>query len=170
MAKVSSESSISDTPSGVVSAETFASIDGLEFLQRIRDGQFPPPPIAALLGLRIVEAETGRTVFTARPDSRLYNPMGAVHGGYMATLLDSCMGCAVHSKLKAGQGYTTVELKVSYVRPLTEETGEVRAEGKIIHAGRQIATAEGRLTDSSGRLLAHASTTCLIFTLPRANT
>ena len=93
--------------------------------------------------------------------------MGAIHGGYMATLLDSCMGCAVHSRLKAGQGYTTVELKVSYVRPLTKETGEVRAEGKIIHAGRQIATADGRLTDMRGRLLAHASTTCLIFTLPK---
>ncbi|MBL8895239.1 MAG: PaaI family thioesterase [Rhizobiales bacterium] len=154
-------------PPGVVSAETFASVDGLEFLQRIRDGRFPPPPIAALLGFYPIEVESGRAVFAARPDSRLYNPMGAIHGGYMATLLDSCMGCAVHSKLKAGQGYTTVELKVSYVRPLTEETGEVRAEGKIIHHGRQIATADGRLTDSRGRLLAHASTTCLIFNLPK---
>jgi uncharacterized protein (TIGR00369 family) len=156
----------SPIPPGIVSVEALASVDGLEFLKGISDGRFPLPPIAALLGFYPVEIESGRAVFSARPDSRLYNPMGNVHGGYTATLLDSCMGCAVHSKLKAGQGYTTIELKVSFVRGLSEETGDIRAEGKVIHVGRQIATAEGRLTDMRGRLLAHATTTCLIFTVP----
>jgi uncharacterized protein (TIGR00369 family) len=163
---MSSDNLHSPIPPGVVSAEALASVTGLEFLKGICDGRFPPPPIAALLGFYPVEVESGRAVFSARPDSRLYNPMGVVHGGYTATLLDTCMGCAVHSKLKAGQGYTTIELKVNFVRGLSEETGDIRAEGKVIHGGRQIATAEGRLTDPRGRLLAHATTTCLIFNLP----
>ncbi|HKD25205.1 MAG TPA: PaaI family thioesterase [Xanthobacteraceae bacterium] len=143
-------------------------MSGLDVLQRIADGRLPAPPIAVLLGFRPVEIENGRAVFAATPDARLYNPIGSVHGGYAATLLDTCMACAVHSTLKAGQGYTTVELKVNFVRPLSADTGEVRAEGKIIHLGRQIATAEGRLTDARGRLLAHATTTCLVWRLSRA--
>jgi len=141
-------------------------MDGLAFLRALRDGEAPRPPISALLDFLPVEVEEGRVVFAATPDRRVYNPLGTVHGGYVCTLLDSCMGCAVHSTLKAGQGYTSVELKVNFVRPLSETTGEVRAEGRVLSGGRQIATAEGRLVDARGRLLAHGTTTCLIFPLP----
>ncbi len=141
-------------------------MDGLTFMRAIRDRELPPPPIATLMKFDVVEIEEGRAVFAATPDGRVYNPLGTVHGGYVCTLLDSCMGCAVHSTLKAGQGYTSVELKVNFVRPLSEATGEVRAEGRVLSAGRQIATAEGRLVDGRGRLLAHGTTTCLVFPLP----
>jgi uncharacterized protein (TIGR00369 family) len=151
---------------GAVAANIIASMSGLEFLQRIADGRFPAPPIAELLGFEPKEVEKGRAVFVSTPDSRLYNPIGSVHGGYAATLLDSCMACAVHSMLRAGRGYTTVEIKVNFVRPLSADIGEIRAEGKVIHVGRQIASAEGRLTDARGRLLAHATTTCLVFSFP----
>jgi uncharacterized protein (TIGR00369 family) len=154
---------------GVVAAEILASLSGLDFLQRIADGRLPVPPIAELLGFRPVEVESGRVVFAATPDARHYNPIGSVHGGYAATLLDSCMSCAVHSMLKAGQGYTTVEFKVNFVRPLHADTGEVRAEGKIVHVGRQIATAEGRLTDAKGRVLAHGTATCLVVSPSRTD-
>ena len=141
-------------------------MDGLAFLRAIGDGEAPPPPIATLMKFDIAEIDEGRVVFVATPDGGVYNPLGTVHGGYVCTLLDSCMGCAVHSTLKAGQGYTSVELKVNFVRPLSEATGEVRAEGRVLSAGRQIATAEGRLVDGRGRLLAHGTTTCLVFALP----
>ncbi len=141
-------------------------MDGLTFLRAIRGGGAPPAPIATLMNFAIAEIDEGRVVFAATPDARVYNPLGTVHGGYVCTLLDSCMGCAVHSTLKAGLGYTSVELKVNFVRPLSEATGEVRAEGRVLSAGRQIATAEGRLVDARGRLLAHGTTTCLIFPLP----
>lgn len=163
---MTTEPSRSTAVTGVVTADVLASLSGLEFLQRIADGRFPAPPIAELLGFEPKEVEMGRAVFVSRPDSRLYNPIGSVHGGYAATLLDSCMACAVHSMLKAGQGYTTVELKVNFVRPLSADMGEIRAEGQAIHVGRQIASAEGRLTDARGRLLAHATTTCLVFSFP----
>jgi len=167
---VTTEQSQSTSSIGVVHGDVLRSLSGLEFLRGIANGRFPAPPIAALLGFHPVEVESGRAVFAATPDARLYNPIGSVHGGYAATLLDSCMACAVHSKLKAGQGYTTVELKVNFVRQISSETGAVRAEGKIIHMGRQVASAEGRLTDARGRLLAHATTTCLIFPVPSAAT
>lgn len=163
---MSAEQSQSTSSIGVVATDVLRSLSGLEFLQGMADGRLPAPPIAALLGFRPTEIESGRAVFTATPDARLYNPIGSVHGGFAATLLDSCMACAVHSKLKAGQGYTTVELKVNFVRAISSETGVVRAEGKVIHVGRQIASAEGRLTDARGRLLAHATTTCLVFPFP----
>lgn len=160
---MATEQSRSSTHVGVVPADVLASMNGLEFLQRLMDGRLPAPPFAELLGFRPVEVEHGRVVFVATPDSRLYNPIGSIHGGYAATLLNSCMGCAVHSTLKAGDGYTTVERKVNFVRQISADTGEVRAEGKVIHVGKQIASAEGRLTDTQGRLLAHATTTCLVF-------
>jgi uncharacterized protein (TIGR00369 family) len=141
-------------------------MDGIAFLRAIQAGELPPPPIATLMNFNVVEIEEGRVVFAATPDGRVYNPLGTVHGGYVCTLLDSCMGCAVHSTLKAGQGYTSVELKVNFIRPLSEATGEVRAEGRVLSGGRQIATAEGRLVDARGRLLAHGTTTCLVFPLP----
>jgi uncharacterized protein (TIGR00369 family) len=149
-------------PPGVVPPHVARALSGMELLRGLMDGRFPAPPIAALIGFAPAELESGRAVFTATPDARHYNPIGSVHGGYAATLLDSCMACAVHSLLEAGQGYTTLELKVNFVRALTAATGAVRAEGKIIHLGRRTATAEGRLTDAAGRLLAHATTTCLV--------
>ncbi len=151
---------------GLVPAETFATMSGLELLEGMIAGRFPGPPIMQLIGFRLAEVDSGRAVFEGTPSLAHYNPLGTVHGGYAATLLDSCMGCAVHTTLPKGMGYTTLEFKVSLVRALTADTGPVRAEGKIISGGRRVATAEGRLTDAQGRLLAHATTTCLVFELP----
>jgi uncharacterized protein (TIGR00369 family) len=119
--------------------------------------------IAATMGFSVAELEEGRVVFEGNPDERVYNPIGTVHGGYAATLLDSAVGCAVHTRLKAGQGYTTLELKVAYHRALTKESGPVRAEGTVISIGRRAAFAEGRLTDAQGRLCATATSTLLVF-------
>lgn len=150
---------------GLVPLAVAQSLNGMEFLQGLIDGRFPPAPIAALLGFHPSELAPGRAVFTATPDARHYNPLGTVHGGYVSTLLDSCMACAIHSRLRTGQAYTTLELKVNFVRALSAETGAVRAIGNVIQIGRQIATAEGRLLDGRDRLLAHATTTCLLFAL-----
>lgn len=150
------------TGPGVVPIERLRTLSGMEIFRNMLAGEFPYPPICETLGFILIEAEPGRVVFQGTPQPRHYNPIGSVHGGYHATLLDSCVGCAVHSTLEAGQGYTTVELKINYVRALTDQTGPVRAEGKIIHAGKQIRTAEGRLFDRQNRLYAHATTTCLI--------
>ena len=135
---------------------------GLDYIRAIRDGHLPPPPIAKLVGFDIVEAEEGRVVMSLRPGEQHYNPLGIVHGGVAATLLDSVMGCAVHSTLPAGTGFTTLEIKVNYLRAMTAETGAARAEGKIVHVGRQTAVAEGRVVDAAGRICAVANTTCLI--------
>jgi uncharacterized protein (TIGR00369 family) len=148
---------------GVVPVETVRTMSGLEFLQGWRDGRFPSPPISGFLGGDLVEVAEGRVVFAGAPGPQHYNPLGSVHGGYAATLLDSCMGCAVHSTLPAGQGYTTLEIKVNMVRGLSADTGKVQAIGTVLSTGRRVGVAEGRLVDSSGRLLAHGSTTCLIF-------
>ncbi len=138
-------------------------MSGIAFLRALLEGTLPPPPMARLLGIQLVEVDEGRVVFAAQPGEQHYNPIGVVHGGLAATLLDSAMGCAVQTLLPAGTGYTTVELKVNLVRALTRETGEVRAEGKVVHLGSRVATAEGRLVDMHGKLYAHATTTCLIF-------
>jgi uncharacterized protein (TIGR00369 family) len=151
---------------GLVPPEVAATMSGLELLQGMIAGRFPGPPIMELIGFRLVEVENGRAVFTGTPGFQHYNPLGTVHGGYAATLLDSCMGCSVHTTLPKGTGYTTLEFKVSLVRAVTADTGPVRAEGKVISSGRRVATAEGRLTDAGGRLLAHATTTCLVFEVP----
>ena len=137
--------------------------DGLEQVRRIFDGSAGYNGIVQTLGLRPVEVERGRAVFEGNPDSSVYNPLGAVHGGYAATLLDSAVGCAVHSTLSATQGFTTLELKIAYHRALTRDSGPVRAEGKIISVGRRAAFAEGRLTDALGRLCATATSTLLVF-------
>jgi uncharacterized protein (TIGR00369 family) len=150
---------------GLVPPETFASMSGLELLQGMIAGRFPGPPMMQLIGFRLAEVDSGRAVFEGTPSLAHYNPLGTVHGGYAATLLDSCMGCAVHTTLPKGVGYTTLEFKVNLVRALTADTGPVRADGKIVNGGRRVATAEGRLTDAQGRLLAHATTTCLVFEL-----
>jgi uncharacterized protein (TIGR00369 family) len=150
---------------GVVPVETLKALSGLEFMRGIADGRLPRPPISELMGFVAAEVEEGRIVFLGTPGAQHYNPIGSVHGGYAATLLDSCMGCAVHSSLPAGMGYTTLELKVSYLRAMTIDTGVVRAEGRVIGSGRRAAFAEGSLTDQKGRILGHATTTCLIFPL-----
>jgi uncharacterized protein (TIGR00369 family) len=141
---------------------------GIEFLRRIRSGDIAPPPVAVLLGMALTEVNVGHAVMTSTAGEHLYNPIGTVHGGILATLLDSAMGCAVHSTLPPGRGYTTLEIKVNYVRAVTEAAGEVTAEAHVVHAGGRTAVAEARLTDDSGRLYATASTTCLLFDLPAA--
>jgi uncharacterized protein (TIGR00369 family) len=143
-------------------ASAAASMSGLEFLQAIRDGRLPAPPIARLLGFRLVEVDTGHAAFEVVPGEQHYNPIGLVHGGLAMTLLDSAMGCAVHTHMPAGGGYTTLEAKTNLTRPITAQTGMLRAVGKVLHIGARVATAEGRLVDSAGKLYAHASTTCMV--------
>ena len=137
-------------------------LSGMDYVRAIFAGELPPPPIATLMGFRGVEAEPGRAVFEILPGDEHYNPIGSVHGGVALTLLDSAMGCAVHTLLEAGVGYATLEVKASFVRPITSETGLVRCEGTVLHAGSRVATAEGRVVDAAGTLLAHGTTTCLI--------
>jgi uncharacterized protein (TIGR00369 family) len=148
---------------GIVPIEQARTMDGVTLFSEIVAGRLPAPPMAKALGFWIEEVELGRVVFGYEPVFDHYNPLGSVHGGVAATLLDSVMGCCIHTTLKAGIGYTTIEIKVNYVRAMTHKTGEVRAEGKIINVGSRIATSEGRLVDSAGKLLAHGTTTCLIF-------
>jgi uncharacterized protein (TIGR00369 family) len=152
-----------DAGFGVVPLETVRTMDGLTLFREMLAGRLPGPPICKALAIRLAEVEQGRVVFVYSPVFEHYNPLGSVHGGIAATLLDSVMGCCVHTTLKAGTGYTTVEIKVNYVRAMTEKTGEVKAEGRVINVGSRIAISEGKLYDSAGRLLAHGTTTCLIF-------
>lgn len=141
-----------------------ATMSGLEFLKAMFGGKLPPPPIAATLDFTGAEAEEGTAVFFGEPAEFNYNPIGVVHGGYAMTLLDSAMGCAVQSTLAQGEGYTSLETSVNFVRPITKETGRVRCEATILHRGGRIATAEGKLVaEKSGKLLAHGTSTCLIF-------
>jgi uncharacterized protein (TIGR00369 family) len=144
-------------------AEAGASMAGLDYIRAIAAAELPPPPIAVLLNMGPVELEPGRAVFEGKPGEEHYNPIGVVHGGYAATLLDSALGCAVHTTLPAGVAYTTLSLEVKFVGPVTRETERVRAEAEVVHIGRCQATAEARLTDAeTDKLLAHATTTCLI--------
>lgn len=138
-------------------------LSGLELLRRIRDRELPPPPIAVLLGFDLTEIEEGRAVMRLRSGEHLYNPLGTVHGGALATLLDSVMGCAVQSTLPPGRGFTTLEIKVNYIRAGTAAMDELVAEGHVVHGGRRSAVAEGKMVDARGRLIATASTTCLVF-------
>jgi uncharacterized protein (TIGR00369 family) len=148
---------------GKVSADEQKAMTGLEFVQGLAAGTLPLNSMAQTLGYDVTEAETGRVVTTAQPTDAHLNPAGTVHGGLAATLLDTAMGLAVHSTLEKGVSQTTLEFKISLLRPITPETGTIRAEGVVLSRGRRIGTAEGRLTDSQGRLLAHGTTTCLIF-------
>lgn len=152
-----------DAGYGVVPIEQARTLDGLALFKGLMEGRFPAPPISKVLGFIVTEVEFGRVVFAYTPVYDHYNPLGTVHGGIAATLLDSVMGCCVHTTLKAGIGYTTVEIKVNYVRAMTDKTGPVKVEGKVINVGSRIATSEGRLYDGAGKLLAHGTTTCLIF-------
>lgn len=151
-------------------AEAGQSMAGIEFLRSVLAGELPPPPIAELLGFVVAEVDEGRVVMRLPPGEHLYNPLGTVHGGVLATLLDSVMGCAVQTTLPRGRGYTTLEIKVNYVRAVTEASGELTADGRVVHAGRRSAVADAKLSDARGRLCATASTTCLVFDLPAADT
>jgi uncharacterized protein (TIGR00369 family) len=140
-----------------------AEMSGLEYVRAIFGGRLPSPPIAELMGFEGSEVEEGRAVFRSEPGEYLYNPIGVVHGGFAMTLLDSALGCAVHTTLARGEWYTTLETKVNFVRPITLETGPVRCEATVIARGRRVATAEGRLiAEWTGKVLAHGTTTCLI--------
>jgi uncharacterized protein (TIGR00369 family) len=148
---------------GKISPEQRQELSGLEFVRGLIDGSLPLNMMARTLGYDIVEAESGRVVVTAVPDETHLNPAGGVHGGLSATLLDTAMGLAIHSTLDKGIDQTTLEFKISLVRPITPETGPIRAEGIVLSRGRRVGTAEGRITDKDGRLLSHGTTTCLIF-------
>jgi uncharacterized protein (TIGR00369 family) len=148
---------------GVATPAQAASLSGIEFFDAIFEGRLPSPPIGATLDFLPIEIVPGRALFQGAPGAGHYNPLGSVHGGWIATLLDSCVGCAVHSTLAAGKAYTTAELKINYVRPVTTRVGLLRAEGRTIHVGGRMATAEGRLYGPDDKLYAHASTTCFLF-------
>jgi uncharacterized protein (TIGR00369 family) len=148
---------------GTVSADRQREMSGLEFVQGLVDRSLPLNTRAQTLGYDVTEAVSGRVVVTAAPNDNHLNPAGTVHGGFAATLLDSCMGLAIQSTLEKGVGQTTLEFKISLVRPITPATGVIMAEGIVLSRGRRVGTAEGRLTDGKGRLLAHGTTTCLIF-------
>jgi uncharacterized protein (TIGR00369 family) len=161
-----------DTPAskieyGVTPTQVMASMPGIDFVRAMFAGKLPSPPIMQTIEPFDYAAEPGIITFQSVPGFRHYNPIGSVHGSYAAALLDSAMGLAVHSMLPAGSGYTTLEFKISFIRGMTEDTGPVRSEGRTLSVGRRAATAEGRIADSKGRLLAHATTTCLVFEIPK---
>jgi uncharacterized protein (TIGR00369 family) len=146
----------------MIGAQAALTMSGLEYFQAIMRGEIPFAPITHVMQMGFDAVEAGRVVFKATPAEYLFNPIGTVHGGFAATVLDSVMGCAVHSTLPAGTGYTTAELHINYIRPIFANTGTMLCEGKVIHSGRKMATAEGRLVDADGKLYAHGTTTCII--------
>ena len=153
---------------GLATPAQWAGKSGLQQMQAMLAGELPFAPIAQTLDFSLIQVGPGVALFQGKPGPAHFNPMGGVHGGWFATLLDSALGCAVHTMMPAGRGYTTAELSVNYVRGLTPQVGRVRAEGKVIHCGKQLATAEARLFGPDGTLFAHATTTCLVFELPAA--
>jgi uncharacterized protein (TIGR00369 family) len=153
---------------GAVRPEQMAGRNGLEIMQAVLRGEFPQAPIAQTLDFLLVEVGEGRAVFQGTPGPAHRNPMGGIHGGWYATLLDSALGCAVHTMMPPGRGYTTAELGVNLVKAIGPKAPRVRAEGKVLHCGRQLATAEARLVGPDGTLYAHATTTCLVFEMPAA--
>jgi uncharacterized protein (TIGR00369 family) len=152
---------------GLARFEDIAGKTGLEVMQAMLHGEIPYAAIAKTLDFTIVEASAGRAVFQGTPLAQHLNPLGTIHGGWIATLLDSALGCAVHTMMPVGRSYTTAELGVNYVKAVTPKVQRVRAEGKVIHCGRQLATAEARVVGPDGTLYAHATTTCLVFELPK---
>jgi uncharacterized protein (TIGR00369 family) len=136
---------------------------GLEFLQSLVDGEVPGPPIASLLGMSLVSVSSGSAVFTLTPDESIFNPIGAVHGGIVCTLLDSALGCALHTTLPAGKGYTSVEIKVSYLKPVRPSSGLLTATGRVVRAGSRVGFTEGEVVDASGAVVATATSTLLVF-------
>ena len=151
---------------GIARSEQVAGKTGLEIMSAVLSGDLPYPPIAQTLDFLLIEVAEGRAVFQGTPGPAHLNPLGTIHGGWYATLLDSALGCAVHTMLPAGRGYTTAELGVNLVRAIGSKAPRVRAEGKVLHCGRQLATAEARLYGPDGTLYAHATTTCLVFEVP----
>ena len=151
---------------GVARMDQIAGLTGLELMQGVLDGTLPYAAIAKTLDFVMVEVGKGRAVFQGTPGPQLLNPLGTVHGGWFATLLDSALGCAVHTRMEPGRGYTTAELGINLVKAITPKVQRVRAEGRVIHCGRQLATAEARLVGPDGTLYAHATTTCMVFDLP----
>jgi uncharacterized protein (TIGR00369 family) len=151
---------------GVATKDQIAGKTGFETIEAMLRGEIPYPYISDTMDFGIVQVAYGEVVFQGIPQLKHYNPLGSVHGGWYATLLDSAVGCAVHTMMPAGRGYTTAELSVNIVRAASVKTGPLRAIGKVIHCGRQLATAEGRIVGPDGKLYAHATTTCLVFELP----
>jgi uncharacterized protein (TIGR00369 family) len=146
----------------IASLKAARGLGGIDILRAIQGGDIPPPPVARLLGLEFEQISEGLVTFAFDPAEYHYNPLGTVHGGILTTLLDSAMGCAVQSRLRAGLSYTTLELKVNFLRPVRVTTGRVRGEGKVVHLGGRVATAEAHLVDGNGALYAHATSTCLL--------
>jgi uncharacterized protein (TIGR00369 family) len=144
-------------------AEGRRHLSGLEYMRQLMTGEREPSGMARLMNMRLVEVEEGRAVFAVEPDERHYNGLGIAHGGLAATLLDSALGCAINTVMPAGRVFTTLEMKLNYVRPMRRETGEVRCEAEVLHAGSRVATAEGRIVDASGKLYAHGTATCMLF-------
>jgi uncharacterized protein (TIGR00369 family) len=142
--------------------EVRRAVSGLEFFRRMMAGELPPPPMVALLGLRLVEVEEGRVVFVGTAEESFYNGLGVAHGGFAATMLDSALACAINTLMPAGRVFTTLELKINYTRPLRRETGVVRCEARVVHKGSRTATSEGRIVDAAGNVCAHGTTTCMV--------
>lgn len=152
---------------GLASPAVVANKTGLEIMQAMLAGELPYPHIAETLDFTLVQVGAGKAVFQGTPQLKHYNPLGSVHGGWYATLLDSAVGCAVHTMMPVGRGYTTAEFSINIVRAASDQSGPLRAIGTVIHCGRQLATAEGRIVGPDGKLYAHATTTCLVFELPK---
>lgn len=150
---------------GLIPLEIWQKEKPLDIFRKMIAREFPAPPIGESFDFLLTEIETGRAVFEGKPHAKFYNPLGTIHGGFIATLLDSAMACAIHSTLDAGKGSTSVEIKVNFVRPIFEKTGNLKAVGEVINAGKQIASAEGKLIGEDGKLYAHGTTTCFIFDL-----
>jgi len=150
-------------------SHTRESLSGLEFFQKLLRGEVPPPPMLALMNIRLVEVEAGRVVFEAEAEERFYNGTGVAHGGFAATLLDTALGCAINSTMPAGRRFTTLELKINLTRPLTHQVGTLRCEAKVVHVGGRTATSEGRITDRNGKLYGHGTTTCIVVEPPRGS-
>jgi uncharacterized protein (TIGR00369 family) len=153
------------SPSGLF--EVRRRLSGLEFFRKMIAGELPPPPLVAMLGLKLVEAEPGRVTFTGVAHDEVYNGMGVAHGGFAATLLDSALGCAINTMMPAGRVFTTIDLQIHYTRALRKEAGEVRCTATVVHVGSRTATSEGRIVDAAGKVYAHGTTTCILVEPPR---
>ena len=153
------------SPSGLL--EIRRKLSGLEFFQKMIAGEMPPPPLVALLGLKLVEAEAGRVTFAGVAREEVYNGMGVAHGGFAATMLDSALGCAINTMMPAGRVFTTIDLQIHYTRALRREAGELRCTATVVHVGSRTATSEGRIVDANGKVYAHGTTTCMLVEPPR---
>jgi len=163
MTQISQVTAIKSPAPAPLPHEVASTLSGLEQVRGMRDGLFGLAPMQALMNMRLIEAEDGLVVFSAVPEEKHYNPRGTVHGAFTAAVLDSAMGLAVFTKLPAGSAQTTIEFKLNFLRPMSAQTGEVRGEGRVVHCGQTVATAEGRLLSSDGKIIAHGTTTCMVF-------